>query len=229
VLYTSKRGDTFSIDRKAVDGTGPTTRVLDATERLVATDVLPGNVLVYHKGEAGSRDILTFNLDDGTAMPFLATDADEFGARVSPDGAWVAYLSNESGETRVQVRPYPSTSGGQRAVSQEPSNPPVWSRSGKEIYFLSGPPGRLMSVSVASTSTTITLSRPKVLLDVFVGTYQFRTIEQTAPYDTLPNGDILASRLGGLPLENSESAPARPMFRVVLNWFDELRRLAPTQ
>jgi hypothetical protein len=63
--------------------------VLDGTERLVATDVLPGNVVVYQdEGKAGSRDILAFDLDhDAAAMPFLATDADEFGARVSPDGA----------------------------------------------------------------------------------------------------------------------------------------------
>jgi Tol biopolymer transport system component len=233
VLYTSKRGDTFAIYRKAADGTGETARVLDGTERLVATDVLPGNVLVYQdEGKAGSRDILAFDLDldhDAAAMPFLATDADEFGARVSPDGAWVAYVSNESGDARVYVRPYPNTSGGQRAVSQEHSSPPVWSRSGKEIYFLSGPPGRLMSVSVASTPTTITLSRPKVLLDPFVGRYQFRTISDTAPYDALPNGDLVASRLGGLPPENPESAAARPTVRVVLNWFDELRRLAAAQ
>jgi hypothetical protein len=86
-----------------------------------------------------------------------------------------------------------------------------------------------MAVSVASTPTTITLSRPKVLLDPFVGRYQFRTIADTAPYDALPNGDLVASRLGGLPPENPESAAARPTVRVVLNWFDELRRLASVQ
>jgi Tol biopolymer transport system component len=231
VLYTSKRGDKFSIYRKAADGTGEPMHVLDGTERLVATDVLPGNVLVYQdKSAAGSRDIQTMDLDDGgAAVPFLATDADEYGARVSPDGAWVAYLSNESGEARVYVRPYPNTSGGQRAVSQQLSNPPIWSRDGREIYFISGPPGKLMAVPVTATETTITPARPKVAIDLFIGPYQFRTIVDTAPFDAMPNGGIVASRFGGLPSENPDSAAARPTVKVVLNWFDELRRLAPTQ
>jgi eukaryotic-like serine/threonine-protein kinase len=231
VLYTSKRGDAFSIYRKAADGTGEPMHVLDGTEQLVATDVLPGSVLLYQdKGEAGRRDILTLDLDDGgPAMPFLATSADEFGARVAPDGAWVAYLSNESGEPRVYVRPYPSTSGGQRAVSQQVSNTPVWSRDGREIYFISGPPGKLMSVSVTVTESTITPARPKVVLGAFVGTLQFRTMDETAPFDAMPGSGIVASRLGGLPPENPDSVAARPTVKVVLNWFDELRRLAPTQ
>jgi Tol biopolymer transport system component len=231
VLYTSRRGDVFSIYRKAADGTGETTHVLDGSERLVATDVLPGDVLVYQdQGEADSRDLLTFDLDDGGApMPFLATAADEYSARVSPDGAWIAYLSNETGETRVYVRPYPSTSGGQRAVSQEESSAPVWSRDGHEIYFVGPAPGRLISVSVASTGTTITPSRPQVRLSLFAGRFQWRTLFDTAPYDALPNGGIVASDLRGLPSENSDSAAARPTAKVVLNWFDELRRLAPTQ
>jgi serine/threonine-protein kinase len=230
VLFTSKRDGKFAIYRQAADGAGDAVHVLDGTEALVPTDVLLGNVLLYQdKGEDGSRDILTFDLEHpGAATPFLATAADEFGARASPNGAWIAYVSrNGTGEPRVYVRPYSSKAGGQRAVSDGAGVAPVWSRNGDEIFFLGPPPGYLMSVPVQTTATTITPGRPRELFEYVAKQLDLRDPLATAMYDVAPQGD---GYVGSQPASTSAdaAAPARPRVRVVLNWFEELKRLVPT-
>ena len=232
VLFTSTRDDLFSIYRKAADGTGEAMRVLDGTDRLVATDVLPGNVLVFQdQGEAGGRDILTVDLDgDGPATPFLATPADERSARASPNGAWIVYLSDESGPNRVYIRPYPSTGGGQRSVSQELSAGPVWSRTGEALYFIGGPPSApLTSVPVAVTATTVTPGKPRELFG-FADGFEFGSFLDAAPYDVMPNGDGFIAVRPSAPTtpEDSEPVTPRSTIKVVLNWAEELKRLVPT-
>src|SRR5262245_19065421 len=78
------------------------------------------------------RDILLLSLDGSrTVEPFLATDADEADARFSPDGRWVAYVSNEQGRYDVYLRPTRS-SGGRRRVSSEGGILPAWARNSRE-------------------------------------------------------------------------------------------------
>lgn len=230
VLFTSRRGETFSIYRKLADGSGDAERVLDGTSQLVATDVLPGDVLVYQDaGEGGLRDILTFDLArGGSPQAFLATPADEAGARASRDGAWIAYASGSNAEFRVYARPYQSAAGGQRAISEGIGTAPVWSPSGEEINFISGPPGTLMSVPVTATPGTITPARPRELFN-YVQTFTFdvTTIRQTAPYDVLPGGDFVGLVAASTDSAGNVQTGAATRVKVVLNWFEELRRLVP--
>jgi Tol biopolymer transport system component len=235
VLFTSKRDGKFAIYRKAADGAGEAVHVLDGTDALVPTDVLSGNVLLFQDtGGGGLRDIFTLDLEHSAApVPFLATAADEFGARASPNGAWIAYTSCtgscESG--RVYVRPYSSNAGGQRAVSEGAGIAPVWSRNGDEIFFIGPLPGHMMSVAVQTTPTTITPGRPQELFE-FAGKLQLevRDVLATSVYDIAPNGDgFVGSQQPGSALTGDGGAQARPKLRVVLNWFEELKRLVPTQ
>jgi Tol biopolymer transport system component len=235
ILFRSKRGETYAIYRKLADGSGDETRVLDGTEQLQATGVLPGDVLLYQDaGDGGLRDILTFDLaGGGPPKPFLATAADERGARVSPNGAWIVYVSSDSPtEPRVYARPYPSTSGGQRAVSDGTGLWPVWSPTGDEIYYLAPPPsGSLMAVAVAMTRTTLTPSKPRALFN-FADKFSLdiRTLIVTSPYDVLPEGGALLGVASGVSNASvsppGDASPSR--VRVVLNWFEELERLVPT-
>jgi serine/threonine-protein kinase len=234
VLFTSKRDGKFAIYRKAADGAGEAVHVLDGTDALVPTDVLPGNLLLYQDtGAGGLRDILTIDLEHpGAATPFLATAADEFGARASPNGAWIAYTScmGSCNSGRVYVRPYASNAGGQRAVSEGPGIAPVWSRKGDEIFFIGPPPGHMMAVAVQTTPTTITPGRPLDLFD-FGGKLQIEVgdILSTAVYDIAPNGDgFVGAQQPGSTLTGDAGAAARPKLRVVLNWFEELKKLVPT-
>ncbi len=117
----------------------------DRTELLSTAAVL----LYYHYGDS-SRDIWSLTMNDAPApegIPFLQTDSDERFARFSPDGRFVAYVSNESGRREVYVKPFPS--GGDRwQVSVNGGVQPQWRGDGKEIFFVEG--DSLVAVEVDS-------------------------------------------------------------------------------
>ena len=83
---------------------------------------------------AGQQDLWVQPLDGGAARPYLTTSARELGARVSPDGRWVAYTSDETGRDEVYVQSYP-TPGRRTLVSAQGGMHPVWRRDGRELYY----------------------------------------------------------------------------------------------
>jgi Tol biopolymer transport system component len=87
-----------------------------------------------HVTPDGGMDLWVHPVVSDTAWPYLATAAREFGARLSPDGRWVAYTSNESGPNEVYVKPYPGP-GAPRPVSVGGGHGPVWRRDGTELFF----------------------------------------------------------------------------------------------
>ena len=138
ILYVSDQDGARAIYRRAADGSGGASRVLEGGADLMPTDVTADNVLIYEdEGVAGSLDIFTFALDDnGPSMPYLATPQDERMARISPDGHWLAYTSGNGPDSRIFVRTYPDAGGAQRAVPETGGVSPAWSPTGDEIYFL---------------------------------------------------------------------------------------------
>lgn len=83
---------------------------------------------------------------------------------VSPDGRWLAYQSNESGQPEVWVRPYPAVDAGRWQMSTGRGSRPAWSRSGRELSFLDGT-DRLSVVSIAVNGNTLVAGVPRRLLD----------------------------------------------------------------
>ena len=84
------------------------------------------------------RDIWLMPLvGDRHARPLLATDADEWGARFSPDGQWLAYVSDETGRDEIFIRPIDST-GGRKRLSSEGGIGPMWAPDGRELFFMRG-------------------------------------------------------------------------------------------
>jgi DNA-binding winged helix-turn-helix (wHTH) protein/Tol biopolymer transport system component len=88
---------------------------------------------------------------DGRATPYLRTPVNEMQGQVSPDGRYLAYASDESGEWQVYVQTFP-VPGGKRTISIGGGAEPQWRRDGKELYYLS-PSGTLMAVDVRLTPT----------------------------------------------------------------------------
>jgi len=78
---------------------------------------------------------------------FRGTTFDELNGEISPDGRWVAYQSNESGQDEMYVRPFPEVNSGRWQVSTGGGNRPLWAHSGKELFYLA-PGGGVMSVGV---------------------------------------------------------------------------------
>ena len=110
-----------------------------------------GALLVTEQAGENRSDILVQPKDGSTARPYAATSADESSARISPDGRWVAYTSDESGRAEVYLDSYP-TPGRRVRISSDGGVHPAWRGDGRELFYwrdgalaavqLSASPGR---------------------------------------------------------------------------------------
>ncbi len=149
--------------------------------------------------------------------PFAQERFNEGWASFSPDGRWLAYMSDETGKGEIYVQPFPGP-GGKWQVSSGGGNYPIWARSGRELFYANG--DKLMTAAVAA-SPTFSSGTPQVLFEkatllmfmtLGVGPYFAK------PYDVAPDGKAF------LIVKQSVSSPTQ--INVVLNWFEELKRLA---
>ncbi|MFL5616323.1 MAG: protein kinase domain-containing protein [Gemmatimonadaceae bacterium] len=121
-----------------------------------------GGALVITEDGPRQRDILVQPTDGSAARIYVATKADELTARVSPDGKWIAYTSDESGHAEVYLDSYPTPN--QRVmISAGDGKDPVWRGDGRELYYWRD--DRLMAVPVGPTSSRATpeIGTPAVL------------------------------------------------------------------
>jgi serine/threonine protein kinase len=103
--------------------------------------------------------------------PVLKAGFNQLNAAVSPDGRWIAYLSDESGSEEIFVQSFPP-SGGKWQISARGGTEPSWRRDGKELYFMSGT--KLMAVDVKAAGSTFEAGIPKVLFEPQVPLYTAR-------------------------------------------------------
>jgi len=149
------------------------------------------------------------------AQPFLRTPLNESVPRFSPDGHWLAYISDESGRFEVYVQPYPGP-GGKYQISAEGGTEPVWNPNGRELFYRSG--DKMMAVDI-TTQPGFAAGNPRML---FEG--QYVPTPGTVPnYDVSPDGERF------LMLKSTDREQAAPtQINVVLNWFEELKQKVPT-
>jgi hypothetical protein len=176
----------------------------------VAGVTADGSMLVYEENSpTSSVDIWTLSLSAGVPQsprPFLQTPAAEGFAKLSADGRWLAYQSNQSGRFEIYVRPFPE---GDRVVqvSNVGGMAPVWSRSGTDLFY-PGLDGNLMMVTMGPGPEP-SVSTPRVLFDA-------RGYENA--FDVSPDG----KRFLMMPVVNAEAVATQ--INVVLNFVEELRR-----
>jgi len=109
---------------------------LDLWEGLFTRD--GRSLIVRTVGGSGVRDIWLAPRDSGRApIPLLQSPADEVAPALSPDGRWLAYVSNESGRAEVYVRPFPGMAG-RYPISLEGGTEPAWSPRGGELFYRNG-------------------------------------------------------------------------------------------
>jgi len=123
----------------------------------VAGDIYPNAwtldqkyILCTHQGIANA-DLVLVPANGGEMIPFLPTKASANNAQISPDGKWVAYASNESGDWEVYVTTFPGAAG-KWQVSRGGGKEPRWRGDGKEIFYL-GLTGVLMAAPVDAAGT----------------------------------------------------------------------------
>ncbi len=148
------------------------------------------------------------------AQLFLRTPFNESAPRFSPDGRWLAYVSDDSGRWEIYVQPYPGP-GGKWLISTEGGTEPVWNPNGRELFYRSG--DKMMAVEI-TTQQGFSAGNPRVL---FEGHY-LPTPATFPNYDVTPDGQRF------LMVKASEQEAAATQINVVLNWFEELNRRVPT-
>ena len=141
VLFPSDRGETRSLYAVRADGVGEAELVLAVEKQIDQALWSPdGEWLIYRVGAtAGVRDIFARRRsgDSATIAVSAHPEADEDSPAISPDGRWIAYVSNESGNEEIYVRPFPNTQDRRVQVSSGGGVAPVWSPDGDQLYYVS--------------------------------------------------------------------------------------------
>ena len=170
--------------------------------------------MVLREGAAGAEvDLRVLSLaGDRGVETLVATAFDERNADLSPDGRWMAYQSDQSGQMEVYVRPFPNVDDGQWPISTGGGTRPLWASDGRELFYRRG--AALMTVAV-HTEPSFTPATPEVLFegDYFVG-------NRGRTYDVSPDGQRFV-------MVRPDSAVRENQMVVVLNFFEELRERVP--
>ena len=135
---------------------------------------------------------------------------------ISPDGHWLAYTSDESGQPEVYVRSFPAGQG-KWPISTEGGQEPLWARDGSELFYRNS--GKLMAVTI-ETESTFLAGRPKLL---FEREYEKREMN---PFGS-PNFDVSSD--GRFLIIEPDSMASSTEINFALNWFEELERLVPNK
>ena len=213
---------------QAADGSGTAEALTEGSGvPMFPVDITPdGTTLLYTTSDL-PRDTFMIPVAGPatTATPLLDGIASEGAPTVSPDGRWLAYTSDESGDYEVYVRPFPDIDTGRWQISTAGGMHPHWSRDGTELFYMVQQVSSvaMMAVSVESGST-FTPGAPQTLFD---GPYYNSGGEVAGPdgFDVSLDGQrflMITDVEAGLGIE-------QPEIIIVQNWVVELNRLVPTE
>jgi eukaryotic-like serine/threonine-protein kinase len=184
IVYSSRRKGSFDLYQKASSGAGSEEMLLESSVDKYPASWSPDGRFVLYEGLSNSRTADLFVLPltgDRKPFPLLQT---QFGGtddgRISPDGRWVAYRSNESGRSEIYVASFPAP-GGKWQLSTAGGYFPRWRHDGSEIYYLA-PDNKLVAASVNAKGAGFEVGAVKALFATHIailGSYQ---------YDVSPDG-----------------------------------------
>jgi serine/threonine protein kinase/Tol biopolymer transport system component len=217
IAFVSTKGGPQNLYWQPADGSGAPERLTISEYTQTPNSWSPdGQLLAFNEiNPTTGPDIWVLRLSDRKAQPFLQTPFNEGAPRFSPDGRWLAYISDESGHTEIYVQPYPGP-GGKWQISTDGGTEPAWNPNGRELFYRRG--DKMMAVEIA-TQTGFAAGKPRML---FEGRYQLSSLT-ASDYDVSPDGQRF---LMLKPSEQEQAAPTQ--INVVLNWFEELKQKVPT-
>ena len=212
IVFTSNQGGTSDLYQKLTSGTGEAELLLQSSNWKQATDWTPdGRFLIYEDLDPKTRADLWLLPMTGERkpIPFLRTAFAEQQAQFSPDGKWIAYVSNESGKNEVYVQAFPreGAPAGKWPVSTNGGDQPRWRGDGKELYYMADD-RKLMAVPAAAAAGSFQAGAPAALFQSRIGTVFAR---EATHWDVTGDGRqfVIITQSG-----EAQSAP----FTVVLNW-----------
>ena len=225
IIFTSTRAGHPELFWRPADGTGRDERLFTRSKEFL--DVLAsgwsadGRQLLFSEvSPSGQSAISQMAIERPSEGAVLLNK--EFSASfpaISPDGRWMAYMSNVSGRAEIYVERYPQL-GSRQLISTDGGHRPLWSRDGRELYFHSLD-GRHMVAVPMQPGSTLKARRPQVLFEAAMSIQGVGV----RPYDVAPDGRFFIIR--DVQTESGGGTPSNII--VVLNWLEELKRLVPTR
>jgi serine/threonine-protein kinase len=223
LIFTTVRNGESALYSQNADGTGQAEQFFQAAAAAGPPPVLQtegwsrdGRTVVVQVDRGGTFDIAMINLAPELRFAELvATPAIQGGAAISPDGRWLAYLSNVSGVFEVYVERFPELGDRQR-ISTNGGFSPRWSADGRELFFQSIDGRQIMSVAIAG-GQKLAAGVPAV---VFEGEY-VPTAATVRPFEVGADGQFFLLKVA------SAASNKMPTIQVVQSWGEELKRLVP--
>ena len=220
IVFTSEQGGVRNLFWQA-DDDGGVERLIESPNRQAATGVAPdGRAIFTETAPATREDVMAVTLNRPFSVtPLVQSPSRERNGVVSPDGHWLAYESDSSGQFEIWVRPYPAVGTAQWQVTTGGGTRPLWMPRGQELLYIATG-GEVMGAAVPSGSSWGSTT-PKLLVK---GGYITNPLNPIRTYDVSADGQrFLLIKPDKLP----QSDPASAGLIVVLNWVEELQRLAP--
>jgi serine/threonine-protein kinase len=207
----------FDLTAKRADGSGQPVPQFHGQRTMYESRWSPDGrwvVFLTPNRANGASDILGMRPGiDTVPVPLVATKFVEAAPTLSPDGRWLAYTSNETDEYEIYVVPFPNTGAAKWAVSTRGGTEPLWSHSGKELFYRDGS-GNLVAVEVKSTPTFS-----------IVGATSLFPIGGYRSFELFPEYAVSADDRRFLMIRRYvPNAPDKLI--VVENWFEELKTKA---
>ena len=219
LMFSSNRGGTDALFRKAADGSGDERQVAKYDTPLWSSGWGHGYV-TYMTSAKNGLDVGVVTLEGPKVQPLLTGSFDESDGVISPDGRWLAYTSSESGQPEVYVRSFPSGSG-RWQISDGGGAFPRWNQNGRELFFRSA--RGIMAAAIESSGAGLRTERPRRLFEgAFRGGVAGLTIlgHTMADYDVSPDG----TRFIMFPAAATAAEQRTGVVTFITNWFDELTR-----
>jgi serine/threonine-protein kinase len=237
VAFASQRGErqvgnTFNLYWQRADGSGNVQRLTTSDNAQAPGSWHPnGKVLAFEERAPSHFNVMLLAMEGdeasgwtpGKPTTLLSADFDQRAPAFSPDGQWLAYESSRTGELNVYVRPFPGP-GDQLQISTDGGVLPTWSQTRRELLY-SRFDGQIMVVNYSVAGASLKAEPPRPWPGA---RYNARSIfaNHSRDFDLHPDGNRLALATVG-------AAPGPPVRRfpinIFLNFFDELRRIAPAQ
>jgi serine/threonine-protein kinase len=229
IVFGSRRDGPLNLYWQRSDGTGAAQRLTEAPNGQGAWSWHPnGKLLAFHELNPQQRDdiwILPVEGDEragwkpGKPTMFVGGPDSQRAPMFSPDGRWMAYQSNESGQDEVYVVSYPGGTN-RIKISSGGGVDPAWSTTRSELVYATTADQRIMIVRYQVKGDTFVPDKPQPWSEVrFVARYR---LGPTRSFDLHPDGNRVA-----LALAADAPTSKQTSLVFVLNFFEELRRLAP--
>ena len=220
VYNSSEKGKPQNLWWIRSDGGGSPERLTQSNSVQISGSWTPdGKTLAFTQRNPGTgMDLMTLSVDGSEKTgwkpqqpkAFLNTQFFESDPEFSPDGRWIAYISNESGTNEIYVRPFPGP-GGKTQISTGGGSLPQWSRNGKELYYIASTRDKIMAVSYAAIGDSFRAEKPRI--------WSTGQISERGAYFPSPDG----KRIGVLKTPGAVNAAPINKVQFIFNFTEQIR------